>query len=91
MAEGIGDDRPQARKQAWQFLGPQFTVLKIHDDVPEVGNVGLAPVRSGRTVRIKYGRADQKVLVLGIRPILMTLAEKADEGLDFAGYIAEGD
>ena len=73
-----------------EFLRPQFTVLKIQDDVPEVGDVGLAPVRPRRTVRIEYGRAEQKVLVLGIRLTLMALVQKADKGLDFAGYIAEG-
>ena len=91
VAEGIGDHHPQARKQVRGFLGPQFTVLEIQDNVPEVGDVGLAPVRPRRPVRIEYGRAEQKVLALGIRPTLMTLAEKANEGLDFAGYIAEGD
>jgi hypothetical protein len=91
VAEGIGDHHPQARKQVRGFLGPQFTVLEIQDNVPEVGDVGLAPVRTGGTVRIEYGRAEQKVLVLGIRPMLMALVEKVDESVRFAGYIAERD
>jgi hypothetical protein len=79
VAEGIGDDHPQARKQVRQFPGSQFTVLKIEDNVPEVSNVGLAPVRPRRTVRIEYGRAEQKVLGLGIRPMLMTPAAEANK------------
>jgi hypothetical protein len=91
VVEGVGDHHPQARKQVRQVLRPQFTILEIQDDVSEVGDVGLAPVRSGRTVGIEDGRAEQKVLVLGIRLTLMTVAQKADESVSFAGYIAEGD
>jgi hypothetical protein len=68
VIEGIGDHHPQARKQVRQFLGPQFTALKIQDDVPEVGDVGLAPVRSRRAVRIEYRRAEQKASSMQIPP-----------------------
>jgi hypothetical protein len=66
-------------------------MLEVLHDVPEIGDVGLAPVRPRRTVRIEYGRAEKIVLVLGIRPMLMALVEKVDESVRFAGYIAEGD
>jgi hypothetical protein len=59
--------------------------------MPQIGDVGLAPVRSRRTAGIEYCWAEQIIIPLGFRPPLMTIAEEADESVRFAGYIAEGD
>jgi hypothetical protein len=91
VIESVGDGDPQAGKQVREFLRPQFPVLEIKHDVPEIGDIIFAPVGPGCKLGVKDGRAEEVIVLFGICPPLMTPAEEANKSIRFAGYIGKGD